>query len=59
MGGGRVRMMGVMAYEQATIQGNFPFAATVGLSLTALSIAITGVYLFAVSRTFKTMRQSR
>lgn len=59
MGGGRVRMMGMMAYEQATIQGNFPFAAAVGISLTALSIVITAIYLFAVNRTFKTMRLAR
>lgn len=56
MGGGRVRMMGMMAYEQATIQGNFPFAAAVGISLTILSILITAIYLFAVSRTFRTLR---
>lgn len=59
MGGGRVRMMGMMAYEQATIQGNFPFAAAIGISLTALSVVITAVYLFAVNRTFKTMRLAR
>lgn len=59
MGGGRVRMMGMMAYEQATIQGNFPFAAAIGISLTVLSVVITSVYLFAVNRTFKTMRLAR
>ena len=56
MGGGRVRMMGMMAYEQAAIQGNFPFAAAIGISLTILSILITGIYLFVVSRTFRTLR---
>ena len=56
MGGGRVRMMGMMAYEQAAIQGNFPFAAAIGISLTILSIVITAIYLFVVSRTFRTLR---
>lgn len=56
MGGGRVKMMGMMAYEQATIQGNFPFAAAIGISLTVLSILMTAIYLFAVSRTFRTVR---
>lgn len=56
MGGGRVRMMGMMAYEQASIQGNFPFAAAIGISLTALSIVITGIYLFVVNRMFRAAR---
>ncbi|MBS7707319.1 ABC transporter permease [Chelatococcus asaccharovorans] len=56
MGGGRVRMMGMMAYEQAAIQGNFPFAAAIGISLTILSLLITAIYLFVVSRTFRTLR---
>jgi putative spermidine/putrescine transport system permease protein len=56
MGGGRVRMMGMMAYEQATMQGNFPFAAAIGISLTFLSILITAIYLFAINRTFRTTR---
>lgn len=56
MGGGRVRMMGMMAYEQATQQGNFPFAAAIGISLTVITVLITAGYLFAVSRLFKTAR---
>jgi len=56
MGGGRVRMMGMMAYEQATIQGNFPFAAAIGISLTVLSIVVTAIYLVAVRRIFRTSR---
>ncbi len=56
MGGGRVRMMGMMAYEQATIQGNFPFAAAVGISLTVLTVVITAAYLYAVSRISRTAR---
>nr|WP_261454210.1 ABC transporter permease [Agrobacterium fabrum]UVY99725.1 ABC transporter permease [Agrobacterium fabrum] len=57
-GGGRVRMMGMMAYEQATVQGNFPFAAAIGISLTILSILITAIYLFAINRTFRTARRA-
>lgn len=56
MGGGRVRMMGMMAYEQASIQGNFPFAAAVGISLTVLTVVITAAYLFGVSRISRTAR---
>jgi len=56
MGGGRVRMMGMMAYEQAAIQGNFPFAAAIGISLTVLSIVITAIYLFGVSKIFRKLR---
>lgn len=56
MGGGRVRMMGMMAYEQATIQGNFPFAAAVGISLTILSVALTAIYLAVVGRLFRSSR---
>lgn len=56
MGGGRVRMMGMMAYEQATIQGNFPFAAAIGVSLTVLSIVITAGYVFAVGKIFRSVR---
>lgn len=58
MGGGRVKMMGMMVYEQATAQGNFPFAAAVGISLTILSIVITAIYLFVINRTFRTARKA-
>ncbi|AQS65554.2 MULTISPECIES: ABC transporter permease [Rhizobium/Agrobacterium group] len=58
MGGGRVKMMGMMAYEQATVQGNFPFAAAIGISLTILSILITAIYLFAINQTFRTARRA-
>lgn len=51
-------MMGMMAYEQATVQGNFPFAAAIGISLTILSILITAIYLFAINRTFRTARRA-
>ncbi|WP_412065962.1 ABC transporter permease [Rhizobium sp. SYY.PMSO] len=57
MGGGRVKMMGMMVYDQATVQGNFPFAAAVGISLTILSVLMTAVYLFVVNRTFRTVRR--
>lgn len=56
MGGGRVRMMGMLAYQQATISGNFPFAAAVGLSLSVLSLVVTLAYLYLVNRKFKAVR---
>ena len=56
MGGGRVRMMGMLAYQQATISGNFPFAAAVGLSLAALTLVITVAYLYLINRKFKAVR---
>jgi len=52
MGGGRVRMMGMMAYEQATQQGNFPFAAAIGISLTIVSLLIISIYLMIVKKLF-------
>ncbi|MHC2075951.1 ABC transporter permease [Agrobacterium tumefaciens] len=58
MGGGKVRMMGMMAYDQATVQGNFPFAAAIGISLTLLSIVITAVYLFAINKLFRSKARS-
>jgi len=56
MGGGRVRMMGMLAYQQATISGNFPFAAAVGLSLAVLSLVIAIAYLHFINRKFRTAR---
>lgn len=56
MGGGKVRMMGMMAYEQATVRGNFPFAAAIGISLTILSVVITAAYLLVIQRTFRSAR---
>lgn len=56
MGGGRVRMMGMMAYQQASINGNFPFAAAIGICLFLLSLIITIVYLYVVNRKFKAVR---
>ncbi|MBS7700298.1 MULTISPECIES: ABC transporter permease [unclassified Chelatococcus] len=56
MGGGRVRMMGMLAYQQASINGNFPFAATVGICLFAMSLIITVVYLYVVNHKFKALR---
>lgn len=56
MGGGRVRMMGMMAYDQASRHGNFPFAATIGICLFLLSTAITVAYLYVINRKFKTVR---
>lgn len=56
MGGGRVRMMGMMAYQQASINGNFPFAAAIGICLFLLSLIITITYLYVVNRKFKAVR---
>jgi putative spermidine/putrescine transport system permease protein len=56
MGGGRVRMMGMMAYQQASINGNFPFAAAVGICLFLLSLIISVFYLYFVNRKFKAAR---
>lgn len=56
MGGGRVRMMGMLAYQQSTIQGNFPFASAVGLSLSVLTLIITVGYLYLINRRFKAVR---
>lgn len=50
MGGGRVRMMGLMAYEQAATLGNFPFAAAIAVSLFTLSLLCIVAYLGFLSR---------
>ena len=52
MGGGRVRMMGLMAFEQAATLGNFPYAAAIGISLLLLSVACIAAYTTALSRAF-------
>lgn len=56
MGGGRVRMMGMLAYQQASVMGNFPFAAAIGICLFLLSTIITVIYLYVISRKFRTAR---
>lgn len=52
MGGGRVRMMGLMAFEQAATLGNFPYAAAIGISLLVLSVVCIAAYTTALNRAF-------
>lgn len=44
LGGGRVRFMSVAAYEAVTISNNLPFAATIGVILLVVTMAILGVF---------------
>jgi len=53
MGGGRVRMMGLMAFEQAANLGNFPYAAAIGVALFALSTLSVAAYLVFLGRAFR------
>lgn len=57
MGGGRVRMIGVMAYEQATAQGNLPFAAAIGISLSVVTIAVSVSVIWMLNRGLKAGRK--
>jgi len=50
LGGGRVRFMSVAAYETATISNNLPFAATIGMILLIVTIAMLTLYQWAVRR---------
>lgn len=52
MGGERVRMMGLMAFQQAAILGNFPYAAAIGVSLFLLSISTILAYTGILARAF-------
>jgi putative spermidine/putrescine transport system permease protein len=52
MGGGRVRMMGLMAFEQAATLGNFPYAAAIGITLLVLSLACVAAYTTLLTRAF-------
>ena len=56
MGGGRVRMMGLMAYEQAATLGNFPRAATIAISLFAISLLCIVGYLSFLGKKFGAAR---
>jgi putative spermidine/putrescine transport system permease protein len=53
MGGGRVRMMGLMAFEQAANLGNFPYAAAIGVALFILSTLSVAAYLVFLGRAFR------
>lgn len=48
LGGGRVRFMSVAAYETATVSNNLPFAATIGVILLVVTMAILALYQWAV-----------
>ncbi|WP_102961437.1 ABC transporter permease [Mangrovicella endophytica] len=48
LGGGRVRFMSVAAYETATVSNNLPFAATIGIILLVVAMALLGLYQWAV-----------
>ncbi len=48
LGGGRVRFMSVAAYETATVSNNLPFAATIGVVLLVVTMAMLAVYQWAV-----------
>jgi ABC-type spermidine/putrescine transport system permease subunit I len=48
LGGGRVRFMSVAAYETATVSNNLPFAATIGVILLIVTMAMLGIYQWAV-----------
>jgi putative spermidine/putrescine transport system permease protein len=46
LGGGRIHFMSVEAYEIATVGNNLPFAATIGMVLLIVTLAILGVYQY-------------
>lgn len=49
LGGGRVRVMSVAAYEMATVSNNLPFAATIGIVLLVVTLAMLAAYQRFVS----------
>lgn len=57
MGGGRVRMIGIMAYQQATTQGNLPFAAAIGISLSVVTILVSVLILWMLNSSLKAGRK--
>ncbi|MFE3837596.1 ABC transporter permease [Pseudogemmobacter sonorensis] len=57
MGGGRVRMIGILAYNQATSVGNMPFAAAIGISLSVVTILVSAVILWMLGRSMKAARK--
>lgn len=52
LGGGKVRMMALCAYEEAMALGNFPFAALLGLLLIVASAFCVIPYLYFSSRLY-------
>ena len=46
LGGGRIHFMSVEAYEVATAGNNLPFAATIGMVLLVVTLAILGIYQY-------------
>lgn len=56
MGGGRVRMIGILAYQQTTTQGNLPFAAAIGISLSAVTILVSALILWMLNASLKAGR---
>lgn len=55
LGGGKVRMAAVMAYNQTATLGNFPFGAAIGVVIFMLTAGVTVFYFRVVSR-FYTQR---
>ena len=49
LGGGRVRFMSVAAYEAVTVSNNLPFAATIGVVLLIVTMAMLGVFQWLVN----------
>ena len=49
LGGGRVKFMSVAAYEMATVSDNLPFAATIGMVLLIVTVAMLGLYQWLVA----------
>lgn len=52
LGGGKVRMMGLCAYEQALALGNLPFAALLGLILICASAICIVPYSYYSARVY-------
>lgn len=49
LGGGKVRMAAVVAYNQTAILGNFPFGAAIGIVIFILTAGITILYFRLIS----------
>lgn len=59
LGGGKVRMLAVVAYEQAMTVGNFPFASLLGLLLLFTSILCIIPTQILSDRTFRGKKKRR
>lgn len=53
MGGGRVRMIAVMAYEQTMMLGNFPFGAAMGFILLGVTLISITFYIAIINKISK------